>query len=84
MHTPLLDIIASAQDAEGASGTESLLEAGALKEALHEDGSVTAVDPAQVVALLAKFSGNDLTGTLSGIERSVRGLSSSCLSESQR
>ena len=37
----------------------------ALKEALHEDGTVTAVDPTQVVDLLAKFSGNDLTGTLS-------------------
>ncbi len=35
---------------------------------------MTAVDPIQVVDLLAKFSGNDLTGTLSRIERSVRGL----------
>jgi hypothetical protein len=52
------------------------LEAGALhyKEALHEDGTVTTVDPTQVVDLLAKFSGNDLTATLSRIERSVRGL----------
>jgi hypothetical protein len=41
---------------------------------LHEDGTVTAVDPTQVVDLLAKFSGNDLTATLSRIERSVRGL----------
>src|SRR5450759_1124780 len=46
----------------------------ALKEALHEDGTVTAVGPTQVVDLLAKFSGNDLTATLSRIERSVRGL----------
>jgi hypothetical protein len=63
MHTPLLDIFA-------------ILEAGALhyKKALHEDGTVTAVDPTQVVDLLAKFSGNDLTATLSRIERSVRGL----------
>jgi hypothetical protein len=44
------------------------------KEALHEDGTVTTVDPTQVVDLLAKFSGNDLTATLSRIERSVRGL----------
>jgi hypothetical protein len=35
---------------------------------------VSAVDPNQVVDLLAKFSGNDLTGTLSRIEHSVRGL----------
>ena len=35
---------------------------------------MTAVDPIQVGDLLAKFSGNDLTGTLSRIERSVRGL----------
>jgi hypothetical protein len=41
---------------------------------LHENGTVTAVDPIQVVNLLAKFAGNDLTGTLSRIERSVRGL----------
>jgi hypothetical protein len=41
---------------------------------LHEDGTVTAVDPTQVVDLLAKFSGNDLTATLSRLERSVRGL----------
>jgi hypothetical protein len=41
---------------------------------LHEDGTVTAVDPTQIVDLLAKFSGNDLTATLSRIERSVRGL----------
>jgi len=30
---------------------------------LYEDGTVTAVDPTQVVDLLAKFSGNDLTGS---------------------
>jgi hypothetical protein len=59
MHTPLLGFFASAQDAEDASGT---------------DGTVTAVDPTQVVDLLAKFSGNDLTATLSRIERSVLGL----------
>jgi hypothetical protein len=41
---------------------------------LHEDGTVTAVDLTQVVDLLAKFSGNDLTATLSRLERSVRGL----------
>ena len=35
---------------------------------------MTAVDPIQVVDLLAKFGGNDLTGALSRIERSVRGL----------
>jgi hypothetical protein len=75
--------LASAQDAEDASGTNkrkkaiaALLEGCrfALKEALHEDGTMTAVDPTQVVDLLAKFSGSDLTATLSRIERSVRGL----------
>jgi hypothetical protein len=54
MHTPLLGIFASAQDAECASGTEQAEDGNcgpfggwrfALKEALHEDGTVTAVDP---------------------------------------
>ena len=46
----------------------------AWKKALQEDATVTAVDPTQVVDLLSKFSGNDLTGALSRIEHSVRGL----------